>query len=117
MSTVEVQPFLSFGGMVCSFLGRDGDDAMARADETSRHIGMLALAYTRGRGFVYNPVNGGYDVNADLVSVIVIATARLMSNPAQVESESADGWSASGGFKGWTIAEMKVLNQYRRMTA
>lgn len=115
MSTIEtLEP--SFGVLVCEFLGQDDEDFRARADATARFVGQLAFSYTRGRGFVYDDFKGQYLVNEDIVAVIVVATARLMSNPAQVDSESADGWSSSGGFRGWTIPEMKVLNSYRRVT-
>jgi len=39
--------------------------------------------------------------------------ARLVTNPAQV-TQGADGYSVSGGFQGWTMAERLVLDQYRR---
>ncbi len=47
----------------------------------------------------------------------MLGAARLAVNPAQLTSEDADGYSARGGFSGWTLAERLVLDNYRRKLA
>lgn len=101
------------GADVAAFLGRAGDaDLAATVDAHLPHLTLLARAYTRGEGFA-----DGDTPNAEIESVIMLAAARLATNPAQLAVEEADGYSARGGFQGWTVAERLVLNRYRRLAA
>jgi hypothetical protein len=45
--------------------------------------------------------------------VIIAATARLVSNPAQFNREEISGYSAAGGFHGFTVTEQLLINRYR----
>ena len=102
-----------YGADVAAFLGRPEDANLAAvADAHLPHLTNLARAYTRGNGF---DING--DPNAEIESVVMLAAARLVPNPAQLTSEDADGYSARGGFQGWTLTERLVLDNYRRKLA
>jgi hypothetical protein len=67
-------------------------------------------------------VRGGADWDAsdyeDVEAVIVTASARLVTNPGQIATDQAAGpftQSLRGGFTGWTLAELAVLNRYRKL--
>jgi len=103
---------------VAEFLGRSGDAGLATlADEHLPVVAQLARSFTRGRGFA-DPAA----VPADLLSVILAATARLVGNPRQL-ARDAIGIPGDftrehvGSFNGWTLAELMVLNGYRRRSA
>jgi len=101
------------GQQVAAFLGRPEDANLAAvAAAHLPHLTNLARAYTRGNGF---DVTG--EPNAEIESVVMLGAARLAVNPAQLTSEDADGYSARGGFSGWTLAERLVLDNYRRKLA
>lgn len=97
------------GADVAAFLGQ-GDDTtlVALAGQHVTIITAMARAYTRGEGFTET---GPSD---DLAAVITTATARLVTNPEQLEQQSIGSYSAKGGFAGWTLAELFVLNRYRK---
>lgn len=99
------------GDEIALFLGK-GDDAnlVALAGQHAEIVTAMAFAYTRGRGF--DP-----DVADDIAAVIITATARLLANPNQLAADTTAGpysTSVRGGFTGWTLAELFVLNRYRR---
>lgn len=99
---------------VAGFLGLmgQGDDA-AVLEQAEQFLGVmtsLVKGWTRGRGFTPDPAD-------DLAAVIVTATARLLSNPAQYRREEIDGYSVAGGFDGFTLPETLILNRYRRRAA
>lgn len=100
------------GQNVADFLGRgDEPPVVALAEEHAAVVTAMARAYTRGRGF--DSVTGA--PNADVYAVIVVATARLVTNPAQAVSEQTPMWSRRPAvFAGWTLAELFVLNSYRK---
>lgn len=105
------------GADVARFLGRADDEVLA--DMAQMHVAQvaaLARAYTRGSGFVMAIENDVVSArpNDEIAAVIILATARLVTNPAQVTSEEADGYRTSGSFQGFTIAERAVLDRYRR---
>lgn len=88
-----------------------GDDAetVALLGQTLDSIRWMAYAYTRGRGF---------DVEArpltrDLVAVLRTATIRLGANPEQLPYD-VGGTNFRGGFTGWSLGELAVLNRYRK---
>jgi hypothetical protein len=93
---------------LAAFLDKAGDAALvALAGHHLPIIQAMVKAYTRGRGFDVT----GFP-NAELAAVITTATARLLSNPEQL-SYDIGGVSMRGGFTGWTLAELAVLNRYR----
>ncbi len=73
-------------------------------------VGQLANAYTRGVGWTDGVPN------ADISSVILTASARLLAHPRQLavdETVGPDSASFRGGFTGWSVLETIVLNRYR----
>lgn len=98
---------LPTGEDVAAFL-----DAPGHADLVTLagvHVGVItefARIYTRGNGF---HVDG---VAEPLAGVILAATARLASNPEQLDIQVGSVRRASF-FKGWSLAEQRVLNNYR----
>lgn len=72
----------------------------------------LAHTYTRGAGF--DPVTGV--PGDDVAAVVLMAAARLIANPEQLPYD-VGGTSIRGGFTGWSLAELFVLNRYRRRAA
>jgi hypothetical protein len=64
-------------------------------------------------------VRGGSDwqANDELEAVIVTVAARMVSNPSGLAHELTTGpfsHSLRGAFQGWTLAELFVLNRYRK---
>ena len=109
----------SLAARVVAFMGRTGDTALeALADD---HVGVVSEyvnAYVRGNGPVRNGLGlGELDFPPDLAAVVVTATARLLNNPAQLESESADGYATRGNFSSFSLAEQAILHRYRRRAA
>lgn len=102
------EPLSVSGQSVADFLGQ-GDDAdlVALADKHVRIVTALARSYTRGGGFT----DAG--PNDDIAAVITTATARLLANPEQID-QSIGEVSLRRGFVGWSLAEVVVLNGYRR---
>ncbi len=101
------------GSDICTFLSRENDARLQEQADT--HVGVmteLVKSYTRGRGFSVDGM-----VAPDIYGVIVLATARLITNPSQAEREDADGYSATGGFTGYSLAELGALHAHRRRTA
>jgi len=96
---------------VAAFLGQ-GDDAtlVALADQHLPIVTAMVRSYTRDRGFT------GTEPADDLAAVIVCATARLMTNPEQVRSV-VGSVQTFPGFTGWSLAELFVLNRYRKRAA
>lgn len=94
---------------VAAFLNLDGDAAMiALAEKHVPVITALARAYTRGRGFD----TAGDPEGAELEAIITTASARLIANPEQLAYDSGSV-SMRGGFNGFNLAELFVLNRYR----
>ena len=96
---------------VLLFLGRPGDTAIEGLAEAAIPIvTTMVKAYVRGTGT-------GWEPNEELEAVIVTAAARLVTNPGQLPVDLAAGpftQSLRGGFTGWTLAELAVLNRYRK---
>lgn len=95
---------------VAAFLGKPGDAATeATAAQAVPVVTAMAKAYVRG-GSEWEP-------NDELDAVIVTATARMVSNPSGLAQDHAVGpysHSLRGAFQGWTLAELFVLNRYRK---
>ncbi len=74
-------------------------------------ITVMCRAYTRGRGFDF------IDPNEELAAVITTAAARLAANGSgtmyrkKVDDVEIEYRSS---FQGWTLAELAVLNRYRK---
>lgn len=74
---------------------------------------MAARAYTRGRGFA--TVEDTPKVADDVHSVIVMTAARILANPTNSRRIESGSFNAAPGiFEGWTLAELAILNRYRR---
>jgi hypothetical protein len=90
-------------------LAADGGDTAL----TVPIITAMVQAYTRGQGF-----DGYGEPNEELAAVIATAAARLIGNPKQVSMARTAGPFTvdvrSRGFEGWTLAELAVLNCYRK---
>lgn len=88
----------------------------ASDDEMSAAYGIVRLfvqEYTRGKGFdtAGKPKPG-------LLAVIVSGAVRLVTNPEQAELYVLDGVTIRPAvFRGYTLAEQKVLNNYRKRFA
>lgn len=93
---------------VASFLGQSDDaSVVALAGQSLPLVKALAMSYTRGKGFT-----DGTPAD-DIAAVLVVATARMVANPEQVETHAGEVVT-KGGFSGWTLAELFVLNRYRK---
>ena len=96
---------------VAAFLGRPDDAAiLATAEQAIAVVTTMVKAYVRGNGQDWTP-------NDELDAVIVTASARMVSNPSGLNQDIAAGpftQSLRGAFQGWTLAELAVLNRYRR---
>ncbi|OCH82295.1 hypothetical protein [Gordonia sp. UCD-TK1] len=96
------------GETVAAFLGQGTDTALvALAEQHAAIVTAMARSYTRGEGFA-----GGIPTD-DIAAVITTATARLVANPEQINTTTGSV-SVLGGFTGWTLAELFVLNRYRK---
>ncbi len=95
---------------VLTLLGRmDDSDLTSVADTALPVVTAQVRAYTRDRGF------SGDQPAADLDAVILTSTARLVANPENLRSESIGEYSVSRQvIDGWTLAELAILNRYRR---
>ncbi|MCH5641438.1 hypothetical protein [Gordonia sp. ABSL49_1] len=100
------------GQAVADFLGRGSEEALAAmAEQHAAIVTAMAQAYTRGGGFT----NG--EPTDDVAAVITTATARLLTNPGQLDTDDSMGPMRvviRGSFTGWTLAELFVLNRYRK---
>ncbi|WP_245905963.1 hypothetical protein [Mycolicibacterium palauense] len=96
---------------VAAFLGQaDNPQVLLLAAEVTPVITAMVRAYVRDRGFT------GAVPNAELSSVIITASARLMANPEQLDT-TVGATGIRGAFAGWTLAEQAVLNRYRKRAA
>lgn len=94
------------GNDVASFLGSVDPALIVLADQHAQIITAMCRAYTRGNGFA-----AGTPAD-DLAAVITVATARLVANPEQLQSQIGSV-AMRGGFQGWSLAELFILNSYR----
>jgi hypothetical protein len=103
---VAVSPYPT-GQDVAGFLGVTDDAHLVAMAEV--HVGVIthfARVYTRGNGFY---VEG---VVPEVASVVLAATGRLVANPEQINI-TVGTMRRDGSFKGWSLAEQRVLNEYR----
>ncbi|VEG40301.1 Uncharacterised protein [Mycolicibacterium flavescens] len=96
---------------VLLFLGRHSDTTLeASAEQAIPVVTTMVKAYVRGSG-------EGWAPNEELEAVIVTAAARLITNPGGIPVDNQAGQfthSLRGAFTGWTLAELAVLNRYRK---
>ncbi|MFN7244029.1 MAG: hypothetical protein ACK4M5_12405 [Dietzia cercidiphylli] len=110
---------MTTGTDVLAFLGHDSSDTefVAQADAAVRTVTAMVGAYCRGRHLHPTEtllVGGEFvPVRRDGVDdVILTAAARLLANPEQLAYDIGDV-SIRGGFSGFTLVELAVLNRYR----
>jgi hypothetical protein len=97
-----------FPADVDALTSKEGDTELAIPIITA-----MARAYTRGHGF-----DDG-EPNEEVAAVITTATARFIGNPTQLSRADTIGpftTDIRAGFTGWTLAELFVLNRYRKRT-
>lgn len=96
-----------------AFLGRAGDaEALELANAQLPVVEAFVYGYTRGRGF---PAFGVAPAEPVLQNVIVSAVGRLLANPDQVKQYQVGDYMERGAvLNGWTLAELAILNRYRR---
>ncbi|MGV9827012.1 hypothetical protein [Gordonia sp. NPDC003429] len=96
------------GADVAAFLGQGDDETLvALADQHVTIVAAMVRSFTRGNGFV------DAEPNDELAAVITVAAARLTANPEQIATTTGSV-AVNGGFTGWTLAELFVLNRYRK---
>lgn len=89
------------------------DVTLDEMDAAYSMVRLFVQEYTRGKGF-----NAHGRPSPGLLAVIVAGAVRLVNNPEQAELYSLDGVTIRPAvFKGYTIAEQFVLNNYRRRFA
>jgi len=95
---------------VAAFLGKPDDAAtLDTAEQAIPIVTVMVKAYVRG--------GTDWEANEELEAVIVTAAARMVSNPGQLPTDVTAGpfsQSIRGAFGGWTLAELFVLNRYRK---
>lgn len=98
---------------VAAYVGRpDHAPTIATATAQLPVIAEYVRGYTRGRGWTGDRPAG------PLVAVIVSAAARLVTNPEQVTSYTANDYSERPAvLAGWTLTELGVLRRYRKVSA
>jgi len=73
-------------------------------------VTLMARAYTRGEGFTDD------EPNDEIAAAILTASCRLARNPGGLATSETMGpfsFDVRGGFSGFTLAELAVLDQYR----
>lgn len=98
-------------GMMADYLGRTLDAQETRTAQLHLYqTANMVREYTRGAGF--NPEFS--EVATPLMAIIVSRAARSMANPTDLTSWSASGISQRPGRIDWTLAEIRVMDSYRR---
>lgn len=92
------------------FLGHDtADTALAeQAGQAVTTVTAMVAAYCRGK----HTTSAG-EPKTGVSEVILTAAARLLTNPEQLPMDIGDV-SIRGGFTGFTLVELAVLNRYRK---
>lgn len=90
-----------------------GDSAPTEAalEQAVKAVTVMARAYTRGEGF------DGDEPNEEIAAAILTAACRLARNPGQLPTAETMGpfaFDVKGGFQGFSLAELAVLDRYRR---
>lgn len=96
-------------------LAQFAPDDYAGEDEAQLHIDTaiaLIEGYTRG-----NHANATGELRNGISSVILTVAARLQANPGQITRRDQAGSFSTHrgpGFNGFTLAELAILNRYRK---
>lgn len=100
---------MTTGTEVLAFLGHDDQDdhLVAQADTAVTTISAMVGAYCRGRH-----LDGQGAPRDGVAEVVLTAAARLVTNPSGIPYDTG-GVSIRGGFTGFTLVELAVLNRYR----
>ena len=91
------------------WLGQDtsNPEAQAQAQQAITTVSAMVAAYCRGKHEVDGTVQEGVN------EVVLTAASRLFANPEQIPYDSG-AVSMRGGFVGFTLVELPVLNRYRK---
>lgn len=103
----------SLAPRVAGMVGRHGDESVIETAKAQLPlVAEYVRGYTRGRGFIGSSPAGA------LLAVIVSATARLATNPEQLDAYTMGDYSERPArLAGWTLAEIGVLHRYRVVSA
>lgn len=88
------------------------EDTFPQAEQAAIVIAGMVDSYCRGHA---RYASGQWKPGVE--QVIIAASARLLANTGQTgfkEQSGAYSVSRGAGFQGFTLAEQKVLNRYRR---
>lgn len=91
---------------VLAFL-KQSSTMQAQAEQVVGVISEMAKDYTRGKGF------SGTEPLPTVQKVIVLASARLLANPEQIEFQTGSV-AIRGAFDGWNPLEKTLLNSIRK---
>lgn len=108
-------PPMQSSDLVAALAPRVAAHIGAKETETSASVLPVVIEFVRGyvrdRGFGAD----GYSPEAPLQAVIISAASRLATNPEQVSQFQAGDYSERPAIlNGFTLAELGVLNRYRR---
>lgn len=95
------------------WLGQPTDDAalLAQAGQAITLASGMIDAYTRGRH-----LTAAGEPRPGIDAVVLMASARLLANPEQLR-HTVGSVAFNEGFAGFTVAELTVLNRYRKRAA
>ncbi|KXO99669.1 Uncharacterised protein (plasmid) [Tsukamurella tyrosinosolvens] len=95
------------------WLGQPTDDAAltAQAGQAITVAGGMIDAYTRGRHLTANG-----ETRPGVAAVVLMVAARMLANPEQLR-HTVGSVAFNEGFAGFTLAELTVLNRYRKRAA
>lgn len=98
-----------------AFVNRPGDpELMGLANAQLPVVEAFIHGYTRGRGF---QAFGVLPAEPGLQMVMVSAVARLLTNPEGLKQyQLGDYMERPAVLNGWTLAELAILNRYRKRT-
>lgn len=113
---------------VLDLLGGGSGVAVEQVEAALSIVEATVYSYTRGVGFGVGLLPGPTvfpsadlsqsaigDPDEALTTVIVSAAARMANNPTADTYIQVDGWAnRPGGFQGFTLAELMILNTYRK---
>lgn len=93
---------------LADYLGTPVDELQARAH--LHNVAMAVHAYTRGIGF-----SDTGTPSDEIEAVIISSAARSIQNPTHDRQRTVGPFTSSpGAFRGWTLAELAILNRYRK---
>lgn len=94
------------------FTGATGPNVKKQAEQALAMANGLVEAYTRGRH--KSPAG---ELRPGVSAVVVAVAARILANPEQIQVREQIGpytMLRGPGFSGFTLAELAVLNRYRK---